>query len=99
LSILADLGAFEANHPDLVADIRVEAEHVGHLSRATLERVSCDCEISRIITDGPGVIIDVGRATRNISDALWRALVARDKHCTEPGCTVPPGFCDAHHIW
>jgi hypothetical protein len=45
------------------------------------------------------VIIDVGRATRNISDSLWRALVARDKHCTEPGCTVPPGYCDAHHIW
>jgi hypothetical protein len=39
------------------------------------------------------------RATRNISDALWRALVAHDKHCTEPGCTVPPGYCDAHHIW
>ena len=81
-----------------MGDIRIEAAHVGYLSRATLERLTCDCEISRVITDGDGVIIDVGRATRNISDALWKALVVRDQHCTEPGCHQPPGVCEAHHI-
>ena len=45
LSTVVDLQAFETDHPDLVADIRAEAEHVGRLSRATLERLSCDCEI------------------------------------------------------
>jgi hypothetical protein len=99
VSVVADLAAFEPDHPDLVGDIRIEAGHVGYLSRATLERLTCDCEISRVITDGDGVIIDVGRATRNISDPLWKALVVRDEHCTEPGCGQPPGVCEAHHIW
>ena len=99
LSAVVDLGAFESDHPDLVADVRAEAEHTGLLSRTTLERLSCDCEISRIITDGPGMIIDVGRTTRNVPDKLWRALVVRDRHCQHPTCDRPPAFCEAHHVW
>jgi 5-methylcytosine-specific restriction endonuclease McrA len=43
-------------------------------------------------------VIDVGRATRTISPALWKALVARDQHCTHPGCTRAPAYCEGHHI-
>jgi Domain of unknown function (DUF222)/HNH endonuclease len=99
LSFVVDGRAYEAEHPDLIADIRIEAEHVGQLSRTTLERLSCDCEINRIVTDGDSLIIDVGRTTRNIPGPLWRALVVRDRHCQEPGCDRPPGWCEAHHIW
>ena len=99
MSTVVDLRVFETDHPDLVADIRAEAEHVGRLSRATLERLSCDCEISRVITDGPSHIIDVGWTTRTVPDKLWRALVTRDRHCQHPGCDRPPGFCEAHHVW
>jgi hypothetical protein len=90
MSTVVDLRVFETDHPDLVADLRAEAEHVGPLSRATLERLSCDCEISRIVTDGPSHIIDVGRTTRTVPDKLWRALVTRDRHCQHPGCDRPP---------
>jgi Domain of unknown function (DUF222)/HNH endonuclease len=99
LSAIYDVRNYEADHPDVVAEMRAEAEHVGYLSRATLERWACDCEISRIIIDGPGQIIDVGRATRTVPDKLWRALVARDRHCTAAGCERPPGGCEAHHVW
>jgi hypothetical protein len=98
VSFIVDLADHETDHPELIADIRVEGERYGRLSRATLERLTCDCNINRIITDGDSLIIDVGRTTRNIPAPLWRALVARDRHCTEPGCKVPPGFCEAHHI-
>ena len=98
LTAVVDLRSLEADHPDLVAGIRAEAEHVGRLSRATLERLACDCEIARVITDGPSEIIDVGRSTRNIPDKVWRALVVRDRHCTAPDCDRPPGLCEAHHI-
>ncbi len=83
---------------DLVATIRAEAAHVGRLSPETLRRLTCDASISRVITDGPSQILDVGRQTRTISNSLWKALVVRDKHCTHPGCKVPPGFCEVHHI-
>jgi hypothetical protein len=98
VSFIVDLQDHETEHPELIADIRVEGERYGRLSRATLERLTCDCNINRIITDGDSLIVDVGRTTRNIPAPLWRALVARDRHCTEPGCTVPPAFCEAHHI-
>jgi len=68
------------------------------LSRVTLERILCDCKVSRILTDGRSQVIDVGRATRTVGIALWNALVARDRHCTESGCVRGPGDCEAHHI-
>ena len=99
LSFIVDLQGHEADHPELIAAMRVEGERYGRLSQATLERLTCDCNIDRIITDGNSLIVDVGRTTRNIPAPLWRALVARDRHCTEPGCKVPPAFCEGHHIW
>jgi len=94
-----DITALEDSQPDLVNQARIEGEHVGQLSLATLERLLCDCAFSRILTDGPSIIIDVGRTTRTVPLRLWNALVVRDRHCTEPGCQVPAGFCEAHHIW
>src|SRR5262249_12407760 len=26
------------------------------------------------------------------------AMIARDQGCSFPGCTVPPAWCEAHHI-
>ncbi|MEQ8719145.1 MAG: HNH endonuclease signature motif containing protein, partial [Acidimicrobiales bacterium] len=36
--------------------------------------------------------------TRTPPPAMWDALVARDRCCTEPDCTTPAEWCDAHHI-
>ena len=98
ISIVADLAQIATMDPQLAADIRAETARGGLLSRATRERLACDCNISRIITDGPSQVIDVGRMTRTIPQPLWLALVARDRHCTAPGCDRPPGACEAHHI-
>jgi 5-methylcytosine-specific restriction protein A len=81
----------------LISDARIEAARVGRLSKATLDRIACDCDVSRVIVSGKSEVIDVGRATRTISPALWKALVARDRHCTHPGCEKPPGWCEVHH--
>ncbi len=86
-----------ASHPD-IDRIRTEARHYGHLSAATLARLTCDCDISRVITAGPSEILDVGRTTRTIPPALWKALVIRDRHCQHPGCDRPPPDCEAHHL-
>ena len=53
LSAMFDIRELEATRPDLVAQARIEAEHVGELSRATLERLLCDCELSRLHRNAP----------------------------------------------
>lgn len=73
--------------------------HVGAtLDAATVRKLACDAGIHRVIT-GPGSsILDFGHETRLVSENLFLALVARDRHCRWPGCTIRATWCDAHHI-
>jgi hypothetical protein len=98
VSVVVDLAELQDRNPALATDVRAEAAHVGRLSRTTLERLTCDCDVSRVVTAGRSEVLDVGRATRTIPPAIWKALVARDGHCTAPGCDRPPGWCEAHHV-
>lgn len=84
--------------PALVETIRAEAIHTGALSAETLRRISCDAAVSRVITTGGSEPLDVGRASRTVTPAQWRALLVRDRHCVFPGCDRPPGWCEAHHL-
>jgi hypothetical protein len=68
------------------------------LSVATIRRLACDAEIIPAILGTHGEVLDVGRAKRLVTPALWAALVIRDRHCTFPACTRPPVMCHAHHI-
>ena len=69
-----------------------------NLSAATLRRMACDAEIIPTVLNSKGRVIDVGRRTRRVSEALRCVLIARDGGCVWPGCDVPPSRCDAHHI-
>jgi hypothetical protein len=84
--------------PDLVDLIRTERHQQGYLSPAMVELLTCDCNISRVITAGKSEILDVGRSTPTATPAQWKALVARDRHCQAPGCDRPPSQCQAHHL-
>ena len=68
------------------------------LSAATLRRMACDAEIIPTVLNSKGRVIDVGRRTRRVSEALRCVLIARDGGCVWPGCDVAPSRCDAHHI-
>jgi hypothetical protein len=68
------------------------------LDRTTTRRLLCDAELHRVLTDGSGVILDYGRATRLVPRGLWDALVLRDRHCRHPGCDRPPDWSEAHHV-
>ncbi len=73
--------------------------HVGPtLDPDTVRRLACDAGIHRLIT-GPGSsILDFGHENRLVSDNLFLALVARDRTCRWPGCSIRATWCDAHHI-
>ncbi len=72
--------------------------HTGPVVAETARRLACDASISRIITDGPSQVLDVGRRTRTISPALRRALVVRDAGCVHPRCDRPPSWTEGHHL-
>jgi hypothetical protein len=64
----------------------------------TTEWLSCDSELHRIVMAGRSTVLDYGSSVRTISQALWAALVVRDRHCRHPGCDRPPPWCEAHHV-
>ncbi len=68
------------------------------LSQQSVERITCDCEIHRIVLSPKGEPLDVGRTTRTISLPMRRALVIRDGGCRVEGCDRPPPWCEGHHV-
>jgi hypothetical protein len=67
------------------------------ISTRTLERLACDCTISRVLL-ADSMVIDVGKATRIVSAPMRRALRARDRGCRWPGCDRQVNWSTPHHI-
>ena len=68
------------------------------LSVAAVRRLACHADVIPGVLGFDGQVLDVGRAARLVTAAIWVALVLRDQHCAFPGCTRPPSMCHAHHI-
>jgi hypothetical protein len=67
------------------------------LSRETMERLLCDCDMHRVVM-ADGVVLDYGRLVKTPPPDLFNAVLARDQHCRWKGCTAPASRCDAHHV-
>src|SRR6202162_3940504 len=67
------------------------------ISTRTLERIACDCTMSRVLL-ADSMVIDVGRATRVVSAPMRRALGKRDRGCRFPGCDRQVNWSTPHHI-
>ena len=73
------------------------------MSRDVLRHLGCDPALTPIwFTPHPvnhdTVTVEMGREVRYATRAQRRALAARDGGCVFPGCDMPVGWCDAHHI-
>jgi hypothetical protein len=68
------------------------------LSPAAARRLACDAGIIPAVLGTASQVLDVGRQSRLVTEALRRALVLRDRGCAFPGCDRPPRWTDAHHI-
>jgi hypothetical protein len=94
LTVTVDLPTLQRQPGGSGADL----DWVGPIPAETARRIACDAAVARILTAGPSVILDAGRATRTINPGLRRALAVRDHGCIHPGCDRPPPWTDAHHI-
>ena len=68
------------------------------LTPETVRRLACDAGIIPMVLGRQGEPLDVGRQKRLVTRGLRLALIARDKGCSFPGCTMPPQWADAHHV-
>jgi len=68
------------------------------ISAKAVERLACDCSVTRILLNSDSMVIDVGRAKRTISAPQRKALNARDQHCVWPGCDRPASWTSGHHV-
>ncbi|MGF9660541.1 DUF222 domain-containing protein [Arthrobacter crystallopoietes] len=75
-----------------------QAVFTGLITPRTVRKMACDADLIPIVLGGKGEVLDIGRAQRLFTPAQRRALVARDKGCAFPGCTMPAHWTEAHHI-
>jgi len=68
------------------------------LSPTSARRIACDAGIIPALLGSPSQPLDLGRSTRSVSPALYRALVLRDRGCAFPQCDRPPEWTEAHHV-
>ncbi|GAA2163379.1 HNH endonuclease signature motif containing protein [Humibacillus xanthopallidus] len=68
------------------------------LSPGVVRRMACDAQIIPLVLGGDSKPLDVARRKRLFTRSQRLALAVRDKGCTWQGCTMPPSWCDAHHV-
>src|SRR5680860_1613597 len=77
---------------------RCDGELSGPIHPQDVQRLLCDCSVSRVVTGTEGMPLDVGRSRRTVPPPMRRALVVRDEGCRFPGCDRLAGWADAHHV-
>ncbi|MCC9173438.1 HNH endonuclease signature motif containing protein [Arthrobacter sp. zg-Y179] len=70
----------------------------GPIDTRTVRRIACDADLIPVVLGSKGQVLDLGRAARLFPPHLRKALHARDRGCTFPGCTVPGPWTEAHHV-
>ena len=83
--------------PGLHPELALLGENT-HIRPETARRLACDAEIVPALLGSRGEVLDIGRKTRTIPNALRRAVVLRDRHCAHPGCRRRARRCQVHHI-
>ena len=70
----------------------------GPQTRGRIEALLCDARISRLLLDSDGQAQRLESLSGGITAAMRKLLAVRDLGCTARRCSVPPAFCDAHHL-
>ncbi len=97
-TVLIDLDTLEGRRPHDLLTRRADAVGVGPLAPTDIRRHLCDAGISRVVTRGRSLPLDVGAVSRTATPAQWRALIAHSPTCEFPWCTAPWEWCEAHHL-
>ncbi|CAN5523386.1 HNH endonuclease signature motif containing protein [soil metagenome] len=99
---IADTGSLSDRDPADAEEAmarRSEIVGFGPVPTETVRRLLCNADVCRVVTDGQGQPIDVGRTERLFTARQWRAMiVSAGGVCEFTGCGTPHERCQAHHI-
>jgi len=75
-----------------------EAVNIGPIRPTDAAPLACDSKLVGQIWNGTHEVLAQHRAHRFFTPTQRRAILARDRGCQTPGCTVPAVYCQIHHI-
>ena len=75
-----------------------EALNVGALHPADAQRLACDSQLEGQIWNAHHSVLNQRRTYRTFTASQRRAILARDRGCQAPGCTIIAAFCQLHHL-
>ena len=98
--VVIDWGTFLAhlNREAFVRFGQMDGGFIGTLDPSEVETMLCDCTISRVILGPDSRPVNLGSEQRSYPRWMRRSVAARDRHCRWPGCEIPPGWCETHHV-
>lgn len=70
----------------------------GPIPLEEVRRLACDADLLPAVLGTSGQVLELGRSARLFPPHLRKALHARDRGCTFPGCTIPGPWTEAHHV-
>ncbi|MCZ2403637.1 DUF222 domain-containing protein [Paenarthrobacter sp. Z7-10] len=70
----------------------------GPVTAERVRRLACDADLIPLVLGSAGQILDQGRKQRLHTQSQRLAIIARDKGCIRPGCSMPPAWCEVHHV-
>lgn len=79
-------------------DFVSQALFTGPIAPSTIRPLSCEADLIPAVLGSQGAVLDLGRTARLFTADQRRALIARDRGCAAPNCTIPAPWCDAHHV-
>ncbi|MBN6037124.1 HNH endonuclease signature motif containing protein [Amycolatopsis sp. 195334CR] len=92
LTLNINLDEMKTNQPVLLNES-------AYVSMNTARRICCGgASVTPMIFRGDGEDLVLGRMSRTATKAQRRALAARDRGCTFPGCTRTPKWTEPHHV-
>jgi hypothetical protein len=75
-----------------------EAVNIGPMRPHDTAQLACDSKLAGQIWNGTTDVLAQHRAHRLLTPTQRRAILARDRGCQAPGCTLPAVYCQIHHI-
>lgn len=68
------------------------------VSIAVARHIACSGVVQRVTSSADGRILRIGTEERVFNRHQRRAIALRDGGCVIPGCGVPAGWCEIHHV-